>query len=99
MTVTGYQGNLGVTTIPSHVSPVQAFGMELVLCFVMTLTFITNPRNSLPTTAVLLAANLVAVSKNLSIYDNIWELSHTVTSLYPVKKIQSGQREWEFDIY
>ncbi|ODN01078.1 Neurogenic protein big brain, partial [Orchesella cincta] len=61
LTVPGYQGSLGATTIASHINPAQAFGMELILCFVMTLTFITDPCNSLPTTAVLLAANLVAI--------------------------------------
>lgn len=63
LTVPGYQGTLGATTIASHINPVQAFGMELILCFVMTLTFITDPANPLPTTAILLAANLIAVSK------------------------------------
>jgi hypothetical protein len=53
---------MGQSTIASHVTPLQAFGMEFFLSFVITLPFMANPRNSLPTTALLLAANLVAVS-------------------------------------
>lgn len=58
----GYQGSLGTTTIASHVTPIQAFGMEFILSFVITLTFMADPRNSLPTTAALLGATLVSVS-------------------------------------
>jgi hypothetical protein len=62
LTVSGYQGTLGATTIASHIEPVQAFGLELILTFVLTLTFVSDPKNCLPTTAILLAASLVAVS-------------------------------------
>ncbi|OXA57724.1 Neurogenic protein big brain [Folsomia candida] len=61
ITVPGYQGSLGTTTIASHVTPIQAFGMEFILSFVITLTFMADPRNSLPTTAALLGATLVSL--------------------------------------
>ncbi|CAG7787020.1 unnamed protein product [Allacma fusca] len=61
LTVPGYQGTLGATTIASHISSYQAFGLELILSFVIALTFVSDPHNCFPTSAMILAANLVAL--------------------------------------